>query len=97
MPEPLQRIDEPEYRVRLYVGGNGSHSKLAVSLVKDVCEEKLQSGYVLEVIDLNQQLPLASRDRIVAVPTLVKQAPLPARRTVGQLTRERVLAGLDLQ
>ncbi|HJS75739.1 MAG TPA: circadian clock KaiB family protein, partial [Vicinamibacteria bacterium] len=40
--------------------------------------------------------PLAARDRVVAVPTLLKQSPLPARRTVGDLTRERVLAGLDL-
>ena len=70
---------EPEYRVRLYIGGNSVHSMVAVGLVKDVCDERLGESYVLEVIDLNQQLPLASRDRIVAVPTLLKQTPLPAR------------------
>lgn len=87
---------QPEYRVRLYIGGNSARSAIAVSLVKDICEECLGSDYVLEVIDLHQQLSLAERDRIVAVPTLLKQKPLPARRTVGNLTRERVLAGLDL-
>jgi circadian clock protein KaiB len=86
----------PEYQVRLYVGGNSARSAMAVSMVKDVCEEWLGSDYELEVIDLHQQLPLAARDQIVAVPTLLKQSPLPARRTVGDLTRERVIAGLDL-
>jgi circadian clock protein KaiB len=97
MDDVLFEAREPEYRVRLYIGGNSSHSKVAVSLVKDVCDEWLGESYVLEVIDLHQQLPLASRDRIIAVPTLLKQTPLPARRSVGQLTRERVLEVLDLQ
>jgi circadian clock protein KaiB len=86
----------PEYRVRLYIGGNSARSGHAVRLVKDVCEEWIGANYILEVIDLHQQLPLAARDGIVAVPTLVKEEPLPSRRTVGNLTRERVIAGLDL-
>jgi circadian clock protein KaiB len=97
MPMSLGRgPGQADYQVRLYIGGNSARSAIAVSMVKDICEEWLGSDYVLEVIDLHQQLSLAERDRIVAVPTLVKQNPLPARRTVGNLTRERVLAGLDL-
>jgi circadian clock protein KaiB len=84
------------YQMRLYVGGNGSRSSQAIRLVKDVCEERLRANYFLEVIDLHQQAVLAARDRIVAVPTLLRQHPFPSRRIVGNLTRDRVLAGLDL-
>jgi circadian clock protein KaiB len=86
----------PEYRLRLYIGGNSVRSVNAVRLVKAVCEEWLENDYVLEVIDLHQQMSLAARDGIVAVPTLLKQEPFPARRVVGDLTRALVLAGLDL-
>ena len=40
---------------------------------------------------------LASREQIVAVPTLIKQLPLPLRRLIGDMSdEERVLVGLDI-
>jgi circadian clock protein KaiB len=91
-----QGLARDRYRLRLYIGGNSARSKAAVSVVKEVCEERLGSRYVLEVIDLHQQLSLASRDHVVAVPTLLKRMPGPSRRIVGRITRERMIEGLDL-
>jgi circadian clock protein KaiB len=61
-----------------------------------ICEECL-GQYTYEVIDVYQN-PEATRSlQIVATPTLVKLAPEPARRIVGDLSdRARVLAGLDI-
>ncbi|MBW1956716.1 MAG: circadian clock KaiB family protein [Deltaproteobacteria bacterium] len=62
-----------------------------------ICKEHLEGRYDLKVIDLYQQPQMAAEDQIVAVPTLIKDLPLPTRRLVGDLSMtERVLAGLDI-
>ena len=87
----------PSYVVRLYIEGNAARSSEAVRLVASICEEKLGMDYRLEVVDLRQRPSRADRDGIFAAPTMVKERPDPPRQTVGRLTRERVLAGLDLE
>jgi circadian clock protein KaiB len=65
--------------------------------VKDVCERYLKGRYDLEIVDIYEHPALASRDQIVAVPTLVKWLPLPVRFLVGDLSRtEHVLQGLGI-
>jgi circadian clock protein KaiB len=52
----------------------------------------------LEVIDIYQQPVLAQGEQIIAVPTLIKQLPLPLRRFIGDLSQtEKILMGLDLK
>ena len=49
------------------------------------------------MVDVTDDPALAARDRIVAVPTLVKRLPAPPRQLVGDLADvDRVRAGLDL-
>ena len=61
-------------------------------------EERLQGRYRIEVVDLLKNPRLAENDRILAIPTLVKQLPIPVRRIIGDLSNtERVLVGLDLR
>ena len=89
---------EPErYLLRLYVTGTTANSIRAIANLKKICEEHLPDGYDLEVIDLYQQPHLASSDGIIAVPTLVKRAPMPLKRIVGDMSDTgRVLHGLNL-
>lgn len=85
------------YQLRLYVSGLSPRSTRAVANLKGICEEYLPGRYDLEVIDIYQQSLLAETEQIIAVPTLLKKLPRPARRIVGDLSdRERVLRGLDL-
>jgi circadian clock protein KaiB len=50
------------------------------------------------VIDLYKNLPLARKDDVIAVPTLIKRQPLPLRRMIGDMSDEaRLLAGLDIR
>ncbi len=85
------------YVLRLFVAGTTSRSQNAVTNVRRICEEHLQDRFELEVIDVYTH-PRETRDlQIVATPTLVKLAPGPVRRIVGDLTnRDRVLNGLNL-
>ena len=83
--------------LRLYVSGSTLKSARAVENIKRICEHHLENRYSLEVIDVYQQPALAREDQIVAVPTLIKRAPLPAGRLIGDLSNEEnVLKGLGL-
>jgi circadian clock protein KaiB len=87
-----------KYMLSLYITGSTSRSVLAITNLKKICEEYLEGGYELEVIDLYKN-PLAARDeQIIAAPTLIKKLPLPFRRIIGDMSnKEKVLMGLDLR
>lgn len=88
----------PRYILRLYVTGKTPNSVRAIAKVREVCEELLQGQYLLQVVDIYQQPALASSDHILVAPTLVRKAPGPLRKLIGNLSdRERILAGLGLQ
>jgi circadian clock protein KaiB len=60
--------------------------------------ERLSAGlapesYELEVIDIYANPERAFNDNIVATPTLVKEAPPPRFRMVGDLSTQHQLAG----
>jgi circadian clock protein KaiB len=87
-----------KYLLRLYVAGTTPHSMAAITNIKKICEENLDGRYVLEVIDLYQQPQLAAGHQIIAIPTLIKELPVPLRRIIGDLSdTEKVLVGLDLK
>lgn len=49
-------------------------------------ESRLPGAHRLEVLDISKNVPLAIADEIIASPTLVRVAPPPARRFIGDLT-----------
>lgn len=86
------------WKLRLYVAGLTERSAQALANLRQVCEEQLAGRYEIEVIDLLKQPELAAGDQIVALPTLVRRLPPPARKIIGDLAKkERVLVGLDLK
>ncbi len=87
-----------QYVLRLYVSGATPRSTLAIVSVKKICENHLHGRYSLEVIDIYQELDLARRDQVIAVPTLIKRLPHPLRRLIGDMSNtDRVLDGLGLR
>jgi circadian clock protein KaiB len=83
--------------LRLYIAGQTPKSVAALKNLKRICEEYMADTYELKVIDLLQHPQLARGDQIVAVPTVVKNLPVPIRKLIGDLSdTERVLVGLDL-
>lgn len=85
--------------LRLYVGGNNQRSLAAIRNIKAICERHFPGRYDLEVVDVFQNPELRDRDQVMALPTLVKCSPAPARRIIGDLSdTPRVVhdLGLDL-
>ena len=96
--QALQETDQAHYLLKLYVSGMTPNSQRAIKNVQKICEEHLQGRFELEIIDIYQQPIFAKDGQIVAVPTLVKELPLPLRKFIGDLSQtERILAGLDLR
>ena len=94
-PSPADASER--YRLQLFISGSTARSTRAITNMLRICEEHLSGRYEYEVIDVYQN-PEATRElQIIATPTLVKVAPLPLRRIVGDLSDEkRVLSGLNL-
>ena len=87
-----------KYDLRLYVAGQTPRSLQALSNLKKICEKHLAGDYRVEIIDLLQKPQLAAGDQILAIPTLVRAIPKPARKIIGDLSNtERVLIGLDVR
>jgi circadian clock protein KaiB len=87
-----------EWNLRLYTAGQSPKSLRALENLKKICEEHLEGRYDIEVVDLLKHPHLARADQIFAIPTLVRQLPVPIRQILGDLSNtERALVGLDLR
>jgi circadian clock protein KaiB len=88
--------EPPRWSLTLYVSGANSRSAQALEAVRRLCDEELPGQVELEVVDVADDAATAVRDRIVAVPTLVKRQPGPPRQLVGDLDDvDRLRAWLD--
>jgi circadian clock protein KaiB len=96
---PTEKVAEvkPRYVLRLFVAGATERAAAAIQEIKSICKQHLSKRYQLEVVDIYQQPTLASREQVVAAPTLVKSEPPPRRRLIGDMkNRKKVLAALDI-
>lgn len=87
------------YILKLYITGNTSRSVHAVTNLRRICEQHLQDRYELVLIDVLTHPELAEEGRILATPTTVRVAPLPAYRVIGDLSdpgKVLIALGLDL-
>jgi len=84
--------------LRLYIAGQTPKSLAAISNLKTICSQHLGARYKIEVIDLMKNPALARDHQILAIPTLVRQVPVPLRKIIGDLSdTEQVLVGLDIR
>lgn len=85
------------FELTLYVAGDTPRGRLAYRNLQDVCEHHISGRYRIDVVDLIADPRRASVDRVVAIPTVVRQVPKPARRIVGDLTDSgSLISGLQL-
>jgi len=86
------------YVLRLYVTGTTPNSVRAISNIRALCETHLNGRYALDVIDISRYPALTEEEQIIAAPTLIKRAPLPFRRFMGDMSQTaRILLGLDVR
>jgi circadian clock protein KaiB len=96
----VQQRPSPAAKVvlSLYIAGDTPKSRSAISNLKKICVEHLDGRYRIKVIDLLKNPKLARDHQILALPTLVRQLPVPIRKIIGDLSNtERVLVGLDIE
>jgi circadian clock protein KaiB len=70
----------------LYVAGETPKSLAAIRNLEKMCAEHLAGKYKVEVVDLKKSPQLAREHNIVAIPTLVKELPVPIRKIIGDLS-----------
>jgi circadian clock protein KaiB len=73
-------------RLRLYVAGIAPNSLRAIANAQAVCAKYFRDDHELEIVDLMAEPFRASLDRIVVTPTLIKLAPAPEQRVIGDLS-----------
>ena len=87
----------PVFRFRLFIAADTLNSVQAASNLNALCKAHLPGRHEIEVIDVFKDPKRALAEGIRMTPTLVKLAPGPVRRVVGNLTdTDRVLQTLGL-
>jgi circadian clock protein KaiB len=85
------------YKLRLYIVDHTPRSQKANKNLQMMLEVNCKEQYSLEIIDLFENPELANRDKVFATPTVVRHAPEPVRRVVGDIEDPvKVLGGLEL-
>jgi len=93
----LNSRDNEDFVLRLFITGASPNSARAISNIRKICELHLKNRYSLEIIDVYQQPERALVEQLVALPLLIKKAPGPERRLLGDLSDEKkVLKGLGI-
>lgn len=83
--------------LKLYVAGATPRSELAIQNLRQIRANYLDENCDLLIIDVLEEPQKAEDARILATPTLVREAPPPQRRIIGDLSdREKVLRALNL-
>ena len=91
---PVRGSKKSRYIFRLYVAGLTPASLRAIESVKTFCDLRLGGRYELEIVDISQQPALAASAHIITVPTLIKVAPSPPLKFMGDMsTLDRVFFG----
>jgi circadian clock protein KaiB len=86
------------FKFRLYVAGDAQNSVDAIANLTAICRLHLPGRYDIEVMDVFLQPERALTDGIFMTPTLVKLAPAPPRRIIGNLSQtDRVMRALGLE
>jgi circadian clock protein KaiB len=82
--------------LKLYVVGSTPASERAIVAIEQL-RAALPGTVEIEVIDVADRPEIAEAERVVATPMLVRVAPAPVRRIVGDLSDlDRVRWGLGL-
>ena len=81
----LLALAEVRYDLTLFVSGASTLSARAVTNARALCEAHLPGRHSLNVVDVHSDLARVVAADVLAVPMLVRAAPLPRRRIVGDL------------
>ena len=76
----------PKHHYRLYVTSGSPVSSRAVVNARQFFETHLPGEHRLSIFDIGQHVAMAREDQVFASPTLIRLAPLPRRRFIGDMS-----------
>jgi circadian clock protein KaiB len=79
------------YVFRIYLAGNAPNSVQALANLSALCRKNFPASHRIEVLDVLQNPQRALDDAILITPTVVKIAPEPELRLIGNLSNEDVV------
>ena len=82
----------PSYSFRLYVTGETTLSREAEANLRALCKNRLVDDYEIEIVDILESPALAEEEHIIATPTIMRLAPSPRLRVIGNLSDEEQAA-----
>ncbi|MBD3336881.1 MAG: circadian clock protein KaiB [Candidatus Eisenbacteria bacterium] len=86
-----------KYDLCLFVAGRTGSSIRARKNMERIASGPLKGRCSFEVVDIYEHPEIAEKEKILAIPTLIKRSPPPVRRIIGDLGDvEQLLYGLDL-
>ena len=88
----------PRHHFRVYAAGSAANSVQALIRLREICDTFLPDGYEIERVDVLSHPDRALLDGIFVTPTIVRLAPAPTIRLIGNLSdRDAVIASLGLE
>ena len=94
----VRQGDGQPWQLQLFVLGPSHASASAIRNAVHIAREFLPQGSTLDIIDLAKQTDYAETEQVLAIPTLIRKAPGPARRIIGDLgDLPRVLVALGVE
>lgn len=91
-------ITLPLFRFRLYIAGDALNSSQAVTNLRALCLARFPGRHAIDIVDVFAEPARALADAVFITPTLLKLAPAPARRIIGNLSQtQRVVEALGFE
>jgi circadian clock protein KaiB len=79
-----QMDDMSKIEFGIYVAGPVARNLPVINAFKEVCAQNLATGsYEIMVVDATKNPLSAEQKKIMALPTIIRQKPLPERRIIG--------------
>jgi circadian clock protein KaiB len=82
------------YTFLLYITGRRQKTLDLIETLKGFLSERFKDQYSLEIVDVLEDPRRAEKDMILATPTLVKSAPPPIRKIIGDFRNSQDLFAL---
>ncbi len=81
-----QSAELPVVRLVLFIAGESPNSAAALANLRRAIELEGAERFELEVVDVFEHAERALSERVFVTPTLVRHAPTPIRRLLGDLS-----------
>ena len=75
----------------LYITGKGGKAEEIIETLRGFLTERFNDQHSLEIVDVLEAPQRAGEDMIFATPTLVKNAPLPIHKIIGDFRSKEAL------